>query len=109
MFVWEAVLCIFYSTAALFVGCFLMRCVGMACENHGAITLPARLASAFLLGQGLLANVWLLIALAGWLNIWVVSLALCACLLLGFNATRAMRLPIHEKLQSLATEFRVVS
>src|SRR5260370_39072184 len=50
------------------------------------LTIGAWVASAFLLGQGVLAQVWLLLALGGWFTPLVVSGTLVLALLTGLWA-----------------------
>lgn len=74
---------LFYSFVCTSLGTFVLRLLDSKpkalLQHSGA----ARLATAFLLGQGALANLWVLIALAGWFSPSVVIGVMTVCLISG--------------------------
>ncbi|NPV85831.1 MAG: hypothetical protein HPY45_07460 [Anaerolineae bacterium] len=63
---------LFYSLACTSLGSFVLRLLDSKSKALLQHSGAARLATAFLLGQGALANLWVLIALAGWFSPGVV-------------------------------------
>lgn len=61
-----------YSLACLGTGGMGLILLGIRRGHNSPSSPGTKLATAFLLGQGLLASVWLLLALAGWLSFFVV-------------------------------------
>ena len=52
--------------------------------------------SALLLGQGVLANVWLLIGLTGWFKTWIVAVVLMGCVMSGWRSARSLLLGLRR-------------
>ncbi len=71
-----------YSLACLCVGALLFQVIFGKSDQDLAISAATELATCYLLGQGILANTWLLIALRGWFSPIIVGtlvflLAIC--------------------------------
>jgi len=82
-------LLVIYSVACLSLGA---RVLGLILsdslqERCGVVV---GMSSAMLLGQGVLANVWLLIGLTGWFKTWVVAAVLMVCVLVGWRSARPL-------------------
>jgi hypothetical protein len=78
-------LCVLYALASTSLGLVLGRFLG-AGQIGDVSTPPAvTLGTAFLLGLGALAGVWLLLALLGWFNPIVVATVLLVSLAVGFR------------------------
>jgi len=79
-----------YSMACVCLGVRLLRFVlgerspAETCGRLGALS------SAFLLGQGVLAGVWLLIGLVGWFKTPVVAAVVMACVLVGWHPAKSL-------------------
>lgn len=76
-------LCAVYVMASVCIGSLLTLFLGLPLERIDKISPSAALATAFLLGQGGLATVWLLLALAGWFWPGIVAGLLTLCVLGG--------------------------
>ena len=74
-----------YAAACVFLGLLAIRLVVGTDAFRGGLTPVAKTASAFLLGSGLLASVWLLVSLTPdrWFTPWVVTIVVGAALGLG--------------------------
>jgi len=79
-----------YSAAGICLGALLLRLVLGGRTPSETLGPTAGICSALLLGQGVLANVWLLIGLAGWFKTWVIAPVLMACVLTGWKYARPM-------------------
>ena len=79
-----------YSVACLSLGAWLLRLIVRTDSLHGRYGVVVGVSSAMLLGQGVLANVWLLIGLAGWFKTWVVAMVLMVCVLVGWRSARSL-------------------
>jgi hypothetical protein len=73
----------FYVIACLCLGSLLTRLLAVKSDRLANTSALAVLATAFLLGQGVLANVWLLLALPGWFSPQIVAGLLAFCVLGG--------------------------
>jgi len=82
---------LFYTFACLNLGVlllhFLIKERGFTSWVHSP---TVKLASAFFLGQGLLASLWVLIALGGWFSPLVVFAVCVFCILSGFPFLRSV-------------------
>lgn len=72
-----------YVIACLCLGSLLIRLLAVKSDHLENTSALAVLATAFLLGQGVLANVWLLLALPGWFSPQIVAGLLTLCVLCG--------------------------
>jgi hypothetical protein len=72
-----------YVIACLCLGSLLIRLLTVKSDHLENTSALAVLATAFLLGQGALANVWLLLALVGWFSPPLVAGLLTLCALGG--------------------------
>ena len=79
-----------YSIACLSLGAWLLRLILRTDSLHERCGVVVGVSSAMLLGQGVLANVWLLIGLTGWFKTWVVAAVLMACVLVGWRSARPL-------------------
>ena len=79
-----------YSVACVCLGARVLRLIlrtDSLSRRFGAVV---GVSSAMLLGQGVLANVWLLIGLTGWFKAWVVAAVLMVCVLVGWRSARSL-------------------
>lgn len=83
-------LLLIYSIACLSAGAVLLRLIlrtDSPVERFGVVVVAC---SAMLLGQGVLANAWLLIGLTGWFKTWVVAAVVMFCVLVGWWSFRPL-------------------
>ena len=79
-----------YSVACLALGACVLGLI-LRCDSlSGRYGVVVGVSSAMLLGQGVLANVWLLIGLGGWFKTWVVAMVLMVCVLVGWRSARSL-------------------
>ena len=76
-------LCGIYVIACICSGSFLTSLLGGRVKHAERTSVSARVGTDFLLGQGVLANIWLLLSLAGWFLPQIVAGVLVICLLCG--------------------------
>ena len=93
-----------YTVATTCLGVALLKIVRRNCRTVPDISCSALLASAFFLGQGILANIWLLVSLTGYFTPWVVLGVLGACIVVGGKGTAAVLDGLVQSLRSLVTE-----
>jgi len=79
--------CSLYVVACLCLGTFLVRRLLAADDPLDRPSASATLATGFLLGQGVLANLWQLVSLARAFSMPVVAVTLGFCILVGFRTT----------------------
>ena len=63
-----------YSTACLGVGLLFLQLFAGRLNQIDRISAGTILATGFILGQGILASIWLLLALGGWFSIRIVGI-----------------------------------
>lgn len=68
------VILIGYSTACLGAGILFLRLLATRVDWTERISAGTILATGFILGQGILASIWLLLALGGWFSLRVVGI-----------------------------------
>jgi len=79
-----------YSVACLSLGARVLGLILRTDSLHGRCGVVVGLSSAMLLGQGVLANIWLLIGLTGWFKTWGVAAVLMVCVLVGWRSARSL-------------------
>jgi hypothetical protein len=99
-----------YSVACLSLGARVLGLILRTDSLHGRFGVVVGLSSAMLLGQGVLANVWLLIGLIGWFKTWVVAAVLMVCVLVGWRSARSLILSVgrssHLQWRAIRSETR---
>ncbi len=94
----------FYSIACLCFGALALRL--LTASNPIRCTAGAALASAFLLGQGLLANIWVLLGLSGWFKPLVVLTVLGLGTAGGAIFVWPYLTPFSQQLRAVGAELR---
>lgn len=94
----------FYSIACLCFGALALRL--LTASNPSRCTAGAALASAFLLGQGLLANIWVLLGLSGWFKPLVVLTVLGLGTAGGAILVWPYLTPFSQQLRAVGAELR---
>ncbi|MDP6543353.1 MAG: hypothetical protein QGH60_05135 [Phycisphaerae bacterium] len=79
-----------YSIACLSLGARVLRLILRTDSLEERCGVVVGASSAMLLGQGVLANVWLLIGLTGWFKTWVVAVVLMVCVRVGWRSARSL-------------------
>ncbi|MCP4379640.1 MAG: hypothetical protein GY794_26165 [bacterium] len=79
-----------YSVACLSLGAWMLGLIFRGDSVRERCGVVVGMSSAMLLGQGVLAGVWLLIGLTGHFRTWVVAVVLMVCVLVGWRSLRQL-------------------
>ncbi len=96
----------FYVIACLCLGSLLTRLLAVRSDPLANTSALAVLATAFLLGQGVLANLWLLLALPGWFSPQIVTGLLALCVLGGVACAWPNVVSFARQLRSVLSSLR---
>ncbi len=93
-----------YSAACLGMGAMVLRVFIRGQNRINRISAGTQLAVTFILGQGFIANLWLLLALAGWLSPLVVIGIVSAFALCGVILIHHLILDFSSQIRSIGRE-----
>ena len=94
----------FYSIACLCFGALVLRLLTTSAPVR--CSAGAALASAFLLGQGILANIWVLLGLLGWFKPFAVLILLASGTAGGALLVWPYLIPFSQQLRDVWVELR---
>jgi hypothetical protein len=100
------VILIGYSAACLGVGILLLKWLAGRLDSVERTSAGTLLATGFILGEGILASVWLLLALAGWFSIQVVGAVCLVLMAAGLYAGRSLLSGFGKQVRSVWRELR---
>lgn len=100
---------LFYAVANLFLGITLIRVLCPGHKPERSFPLYALIASGFLVGQGVLANVWMLLGLACWFKASAIWGILTMSIIAGGFAIRGMFQPVLYKIKTSVYNVRKLS
>jgi len=93
-----------YTLTCISFGGLLTRLLQGKDRQKISLSPLAMLLTFFLLGQGILANVWVLVALAGWFSPAVVMVVMAACLAGGLPVIRTYLRPLIHQLGAIGRD-----
>jgi hypothetical protein len=79
-----------YSVACVSLGAWMLGLIFRTNSLSERFGVVVGMSSAMLLGQGVLASVWLLIGLTGWFKTGVVAAVVMVCVLVGWRSVRLL-------------------
>ncbi len=95
-----------YSIACLGVGLLFLKLFAAQIRQMGGISAGTILATGFILGQGVLASLWLFLALAGWFSIEVVGILCFLFAVAGLYLGRGLFSRLKTQMGSIWHELR---
>jgi hypothetical protein len=95
-----------YSLACLGAGVLILNIIAKRSNSIQSASPGTLLASAFILGQGILASLWLLLALKGWFSPSLVLGISLICILVGIFLGRGLFVAFGQQVSSLWRELR---
>lgn len=95
-----------YSIACLGVGLLLLKLLARQIEQVERVSAGTILATGFILGQGVLASLWLFLALAGWFSIEVVGILCFLFAVAGLYLGRGLFSRLQTQMGSIWHELR---
>ena len=100
---------IFYALVCLLLGMIIFRLLSLKRKIESQFPLYVLIASGFLLGQGVLANVWLLLGLGSWLKVLLIWGVLIVVTVLGILLWSFGWLSIWRKIKEEAAKIKKLS
>lgn len=93
-----------YTLTCISFGGLILRLLQGKDPREVSLSPWAMLLTAFLLGQGILANLWVLVALAGWFSPAVVVIVMAVCFLAGIPFVLGYLRPLLRQTENIARD-----
>ncbi len=106
MYITMPVVLVGYSAACLAVGILVLKLLRVPIDGMERISAGTILATGFILGEGILASLWLLLALAGWFSIEIVGTICLLCAISGLYMARPLFSALRMQLELIWHELR---